>query len=153
MGVGATRDARALLEWSGSKVSIAHGVVDLEGIDRIVLSEVLRGEANIDGAKGSKGLDTGNGTPEERGLASLCSALLGRRLRKRKHRGRKGGIASKKAHWRAQQLTAEMRTYASADAGASLACFVQLVRRVGGVSQLVKRCPGTAPKTIRRSWR
>ena len=134
VGVGTDQDARSLLEWcaedaEGAAPTVA-GVVDLARAGR---REVAAGLARVlsdtCGDEGGEDDDERAGGHELK-LSALCESLLRRRLIKRKFRGARGSRASKKAHWRAPELTPQMTRYAAEDAAAALAVWSEFERRL-----------------------
>ena len=86
----------------------------------MVIVEPLKPKAHAAG--------TGNG--RESSLAAVCAQALQKQMPKLKHNGRKGGRHSKRSHWRAPQLTDEMKRYAVDDAAAALAVWSSLSREM-----------------------
>ena len=122
VGVGSTSDAMKLLRWSPAHRSAAvepiRGIVDLNSLDLTSMGGGADGDAFS--------------MPTERSLNGWCEAVLGRTLPKRKHKGTKQSKAAKKAHWRAPQLTKDMKEYAASDAAAGLALWQTLMKNARG---------------------
>lgn len=112
VGVGSTADARKLLEWSPAPEPV-RGVVDLNALSGGAMADA---DAICMPAKRSHSGE----------------AVLGRTLPKRKHKGKKQSRASKRAHWRAIELTGDMKQYAAADAAAGLAVWQTLLGQARG---------------------
>ena len=76
------------------------------------------------------------------------ASVLGRTLPKRKHKGKKGAKESKRAHWRAKELSPEMKQYAAADAAAGLAVWTWLVERAASGEAAAARTAVEVAKPI-----
>ena len=122
IGVGSRADAKKLLEWTPARQAAAlepiRGVIDLNSLDLSSMGDGADSDAFS--------------IPTERSLSGWCEAVLGRKLPKRKHTGKKGSKASKKAHWRAPHLTADMKEYAASDAAAGLGVWQALMKSAQG---------------------
>lgn len=129
VGVGTKRDARKLLLWWKSSAPKMRGVLELNS---------LRAAPELPGAE----------LYREKSLAQWCEAVLGRTLPKRKHKGKKGAKESKRAHWRAKELSPEMKQYAAADAAAGLAVWTWLVERAASGEDAAARTAVEVAKPI-----
>jgi len=127
VGVGIHSDVSSLLSWCADSADTRHvhfspaRVLDLNEL--CLPREWPSALAHVPGY-----LEAG---PPPRSLAEWTECVLQQRLPKRKFKGRKGGKASKKAHWRAPHLTDDMRRYAANDAAAGLAVWRVLQEHVG----------------------
>ncbi len=154
VGVGARYDAANLLRWFVSPAAV-RGVVDLGALSLAGLADGEDGgeEGSEEAAEPSEwphelshvASYVEGGAYEPRSLAEWCDCVLQRSLPKRKHKGKKGGKSSKRAHWRAPTLTAQMRRYATDDAAAALEVWNALRRLPPPM--LLRLTAGNAPKS------
>ena len=100
VGVGVLADAKNLAAWCGETNpqlvgSLIGGVTELSSLPDPRIRDKIS-------------------------LRVLCQRVLGQNLPKRKYHGKKQGCESKKAFWRADQLTKDMKMYAAHDASCAL---------------------------------
>eukprot|EP00977_Amphora_coffeiformis_P005498 scaffold1168_cov167-Amphora_coffeaeformis.AAC.31 len=128
VGVGAPKDAIHLAAW--------WGITDRDYVGDFIAGAIdLADEVDDDDERGES---------KEKSLASLCEAVLERRLPKRKAKRsyankqrKRRGLKTPTAHWRVPQshITAEMKDYAANDAASGIDIWMKL-KGLQQVSQL-----------------